>query len=154
MTPKRIILVALIFAIRGASAVWEVVTALMDGTLDLNFEVLLLPIAYGLLLGKSIARFGAEIFIVIEYFALAFAFFIGLHVSTDDTFSTTFFGAQITLEHVQGLFLITLLGLGAVNLCLHALIRSRKARLYCSQQSQSAPTKAPEPPLSFRESIS
>ena len=65
--PKRILIIGLFFCVGGILAIWDVVSAVFQSSLYLNFGVFLLPVGIGLLRGKPSSQWWARFWIIIGY---------------------------------------------------------------------------------------
>ena len=72
--PRRILLIGIVYCLAGLLAAWDIITGAFESRLSLNFMVLLLPVGYGLLRGKSRSRWWARFWLILGYgFCLLFA---------------------------------------------------------------------------------
>lgn len=65
--PRRILIIGLLFCFGGLHAIWQMVSALMEVRLFLNFSVLMLPVGIGLLRGRASSRRWARVWIILGY---------------------------------------------------------------------------------------
>lgn len=69
--PKRVLIIGLLFCLGGILAIWEIISALLEGRLYLNFSVFLLPVGIGLLRGRARSQWWARVWIFLGYLVCA-----------------------------------------------------------------------------------
>jgi hypothetical protein len=127
MIPKRVILIVLYFAALGGSALSTMWKGLFDGTFFLHLEVFMLPVAYGLLRGKSNSHNTAQIWLFAGYVASGVGLW-GFLTNNVIIPPGTWMGRAITPAGTKLGVIALLAGNLALNLTFHVLILTRKAK--------------------------
>jgi putative effector of murein hydrolase LrgA (UPF0299 family) len=126
--PERVLIIGLLFCLGGVLAIWDVLSALAESNVNLNFAVFLLPVGIGLLRGKPRSQWWARFWIVLGYGLCGLM--VVLAVASPESAHATWFDTRVrgpeAVPYVIGmalLFTVLLFGL-------HKLLYSEKANRF------------------------
>ncbi len=128
MTPKRVLIVAILFILCGAQAVWSIVEAALHSRLNINLGVFLLFVGMGLLRGKRSSLSWARFWIVLGYILIVVA--AGLFLSHPSRLKISLWGEQVHGASVIPYALVILAGLAAALIACHRALNSPKSLAY------------------------
>jgi len=131
--PTRILIIGILYCLFGAGAVWDIVTAAIEGHVHLNFTILMLLVGIGLLKGKKRSRSWARFWIVIGF--LGIALILGFAIFDPRNISWTWDGDTIkgsrALPYAYGFCAAFFVSLIVV----HKLLYSAKANAFFDRKS-------------------
>lgn len=127
--PKRLAIIGTLFILAGISALWSIISGLLDNHVNINFAVLLLPVGIGLLRGKHHSRISA---IVITYIGYLLCLILTLtFLTSQDNITFTYPGHTITGPDALPPTLAAILVAFTLLLIQHLTLKSPKVIAYC-----------------------
>lgn len=127
--PKRILLVGLLFILGGLGAILNVVTSLIQGTININFGILLLPVGIGLLRGRYASMMWARFWCLLGMGACLLLAILALMKSENAKF--IWFDQTIDGPAAVPYCLAGAAFFGALIFLVYRLLKSRQAEDYC-----------------------
>lgn len=132
--PKRILIIGVLFCISGLLAIWDIISALLESRIFLNFGVFTLPVGIGLLKGKASSRRWASLWIILGYLgSLAFAF---LALDSPGNINLNFFGTSSSGGDTLAIAMISIAVWVAMLVCMHRLLYTPTSNEYFARSGK------------------
>jgi uncharacterized integral membrane protein len=126
--PKRILIIGILYCLFGISAIWDVISSLLDSRINLNFGVLLLLVGIGLFKGKPSSRSWAIFWIFLGYLACLIITVLALIYPQRAT--VNWFGDVIKGHEAFPYALAITAAMVAGLIVIHKLLNTEKALAY------------------------
>jgi hypothetical protein len=125
MMPKRVLVIGMLFCVGGILAIWDVVASLLNGDINLNFGVLLLPVGIGLLRGRPSSQWWARFWIILGY--IGCGLLVAAVIVWPEAAYATWFDSQLrgpaAVPYVVGMAMLS----AVLLVVMHKLLYSEKA---------------------------
>ena len=132
--PKRILIIGTLFSLGGLLAAWEVISALLNSHINLNFGVLMLPVGIGILTGKESSQWWGRFWIILGY--LLCALLVIVAVTSPESLTVNYSNRDIHGNEALPSLMLGIALLALLLVSMHRLLYSQKANNYFNQRSE------------------
>lgn len=129
--PKRVLLIGILFCLGGVLAIWDVVSDLSRGHIDINLAVFLLPVGIGLLKGKRTSQWWARLWVILGYVACFL-----LATASPENVTASWFGREMKGDAAVPYVVSVAVAFALALLVIHRLLYSEKAMAFFSRGSE------------------